>query len=71
LVKCKLCDKWFTALTDTFLSCAQLNYRQIYLLALLLAIHKDNQTIADIMQVSPETVRRWRRKFEEMGALNR
>lgn len=68
LVRCKLCDKWFTGVTDTFLSAAKLNFREVFLLAVLLGLGQDNQAIANILRVTPETIRRWRRKFDEIGA---
>jgi transposase-like protein len=69
-IKCKRCDKYFTALTDTFLSWSQIGYGQVFLLAALLALGHDNETIAHIIGVSPETVRNWRKKFAAMEAHN-
>ena len=69
-VKCCQCEKFFTALTGTFLSGCQLDFREVVLLAILLSPVMPDKTIADILKMSAANVRIWRNKFEAMGKLN-
>ena len=68
-VKCCQCDKFFTALTGTFLSGCQLDFREVILLAILLSPDITDKIIADVLKMSPANVRIWRAKFEMMGKL--
>ena len=68
-VKCCQCNKFFTALTGTFLSGCQLDYREVILLAILLSTDMSDKTIAEILNMSAANVRIWRNKFEIMGKL--
>jgi transposase-like protein len=62
-VRCDQCGKYFTALTGTFLSGCHLKFREIILLALLLALDVPDKQIAAIIKMSAENVRLWRLKF--------
>lgn len=68
-IKCCHCEKFFTALTGTFLSGCQLDFREVILLAVLLSPDMTDKTIADILNMSSANVRIWRNKFEAMGKL--
>lgn len=68
-LKCCQCEKFFTALTGTFLSGCQLDYREVILLAVLLSPDINDKTIAEILDMSSANVRIWRNKFEAMGKL--
>lgn len=68
-IKCCHCEKFFTALTGTFLSGCQLDFREVILLAVLLSPDITDKTIADILKMSSANVRIWRNKFEAMGKL--
>jgi len=68
-VKCCHCEKFFTALTGTFLSGCQLDYREVILLAVLLSPDMTDKTIAEILDMSAANVRIWRNKFEALGKL--
>lgn len=65
-MKCGRCGKFFTALTGTFLSGCHLKFREIVLLALLLALEVPDKQIASILHMSAENVRLWRIKFKAM-----
>lgn len=64
-VRCDSCGKYFTALTDTFLSGCHFDFREIVLLALLLALGVQDKQIADILKISIESVRLWKLKFND------
>jgi transposase-like protein len=62
-IRCAHCGKYFTALTDTFLSGCHLEFREIVLLSFLLALDVADKRIATILKISPESVRIWKLKF--------
>lgn len=62
-ISCRTCEKYFTALTKTFISGCQLDFRGLVLLALLLALGVHDNQIAAIVDMSAENVRLWRIKF--------
>ena len=66
-IKCDRCGKYFTALTDTFLSGAHFNFREIVLLSLLIALGVADKQIAAILKISTENVRLWRHRFESIA----
>jgi transposase-like protein len=68
-VKCCQCDKFFTALTGTFLTGCQLDYREVLLLAVLLSPDMTDKTIAEILEMSAANVSIWRNKFKALGKL--
>lgn len=62
--KCKVCGKWFTLVTGTILQGSKLRPEQVYLMAVLLGLGLENGRIAEIVDVSIETVRQWRMKLD-------
>ena len=68
-VKCCQCNKFFTALTGTFLSGCQLDYREVILLAILLSPDMSDKNIAEILNMSAANIRIWRKKFKVTGEL--
>ncbi len=64
-LRCQLCGKYFSAFTDTILSGAHIGIRKIVLIALLLDLDVSSRRIADILGINQETVRLWRRRFQE------
>lgn len=66
-IKCDRCGKYFTALTDTFLSGCHFNFREIVWFSLLLALGVDDKKIADILKISKENVRLWKLKFNDQN----
>lgn len=62
-ISCHACGKFFTALTETFLSGIHLDFRSIVLLILFIALGLDNNFIARRLNCSPETVRIWKKKL--------
>ena len=62
-IRCYNCEKFFTALTGTFLSGIHLDFRSIVLLLLLIALGLDNTFIARRLNCNPETVRLWKKKL--------
>ena len=68
-IKCPLCGKWFTALTDTIFQGTHMGFREIVLLAVFLGLNLPAKYIAEILDIDEETVRLWRCKFNHLGAL--
>lgn len=66
-VKCGRCGKYFTALTNTFLSGVHLSYSAMVMMAILIAAGADDATIAGLMHLSAEGVRGWRCRFKLAG----
>lgn len=63
-VHCSICSKWFTALTNTFLSGTQFSFSEIFLLAVFISLQGiPNKIIANILRINEDTVQLWRRKF--------
>ena len=71
-IKCDKCGKYFTALTGTFLSGCHFSFREIVLLAFLLALGVPDKQIAVTLKISAENVRLWKAKFKslENGVLS-
>jgi transposase-like protein len=67
--KCFQCDKFFTALTGTFLSGCQLDYREVILLAVFLSSGRSDKNIAELLDMSVDNAKIWRKKFKVMGEL--
>lgn len=67
-VKCN-CGKFFTALTGTFLSGCQLDFREVILLAILLSLGVSDKTIAEFLNMSPAGIRLWRQKFDALETI--
>jgi transposase-like protein len=66
-IKCGGCGKYFTALTDTFLSGSHMSFREIILLAFLLGLNVADKQIAAVMKMSQENIRLWRHRFEALA----
>jgi len=66
---CRKCGKYFTALTGTFISGSQLDFRNIILLAVLLALRVTDRDIVKITRMSAENIRLWRRRFIAIEAF--
>lgn len=65
-IKCGVCGKYFTALTDTFLSGCHFDFREIILLAILLSLEVPDKQIATTLKISAENVRLWRHRYEKL-----
>lgn len=63
-LKCDRCGKYFTALTDTFLSGCHFNFGEIVLLAFMISLGVSDKQIAKTLKISAENVRLWRHRFE-------
>ncbi len=66
-VKCSRCNKFFTALTGTFLAGTHMDFREIVFLAFSIEIGLPARVIAERMGVDADTVRLWRDKFRFIG----
>lgn len=62
-VICWNCGKYFSALTGTFLSGCQQDFRTIILLAVLIGLGVPGGQISSIVRMSEDSIRIWRRKF--------
>jgi transposase-like protein len=69
-IRCDRCEKYFTALTGTFLSGCHFSFREIVLLAWLLALKVADKQIAETLKISVESVRLWRHRFEAIARAN-
>ncbi len=65
-VTCAGCDKDFTARTGTILAGKNLSYREIILVAYLMARGDSNTDIAETVGCNRETVRLWRQQFAQL-----
>ena len=68
-LSCISCGTFFNALTGTGFSGVNLRYREIYVLALLITLKRDNRVISECLHLSQKTVRFWRDKFIAMERL--
>lgn len=68
-IRCRQCEKFFTALTGTFLSGCHMDCREIILFAVLLYFGVGAHEIARILHISQETVRLWRIKFQALARI--
>jgi transposase-like protein len=68
-LKCKECGAFFTALTDTIFSGAHMSLRELYLLMFLIGAGFKDRVIAQIVDISAESVRLWRSKFKAWEAM--
>lgn len=66
-ISCRVCGKYFTALTGTFVAGCQMDFRSLILLSFLLALDVNAQIIARIIGISKENVRLWRLKFIDIA----
>ena len=65
---CKDCGKYFDARTGTVLAGTTLDFRQVLLLSLLLAVGVPVRQVADRLQLHESTVRDWRDRLS-LGQL--
>jgi transposase-like protein len=70
-IRCPLCGKWFTALTDTIFQGTHMGFREILLLAVFLGLNQPAKYIAEILDIDEETVRLWRCKFNQVKTVMR
>jgi transposase-like protein len=63
-IACRHCQKFFTARTGTFLDRCHMQYGEIVILAVFLALRIHPIIIAKILQCSTETIRLWEKKFQ-------
>ena len=70
-IKCDHCGKYFTALTGTFLSGCHFSFREIVLLAFMLALGVADKQIAATLKISAENVRLWRHRFEAISQIKK
>ena len=68
-LECPGCGRWHTAFSRTMLHGCKLEPRQIYLLALGLALGLGPKQTARAAGVSTETVRVWAGRFEQLASL--
>lgn len=61
---CKSCQKQFYATTDTVLNNTELNFQKLYLLLVLSALGIQEKIIAEILNIHPDTVKKWQRKLK-------
>jgi transposase-like protein len=63
-LNCRRCRMFFTALTGTFLAGSHFDFRETILISILLGFEIDNWKIAEVLDVTQETVRLWKKRFE-------
>ena len=63
-VRCQWCHRKFTARTGTPIEDLRIPERSLYLMLVLMALCADKRTIAQITDLSEETVRLWSKRFE-------
>jgi transposase-like protein len=69
-IKCRECDKFFTARTGTFLDGCHMDFRAVILLAVFLSFGIHPGTIAKFLNCSSETVRNWEKKYKANEVLH-
>jgi transposase-like protein len=60
---CRVCGVWFTASTGTILAGSTLDYRAMYLLAVLIGMGQRDTEIAGRLGLNRKTVAEWRGKL--------
>jgi len=65
-IRCGECGKYYTALTGTFISGCQIDFRGLMLLSVLIALGVHDGQIAAIVGMGHENVRLWRLRFEKV-----
>ena len=68
-LSCRTCGKFFTALTGTFIAGCQLDFRNLMLLSVLIALGVGDKQISTIVGMCPDNVRLWRYKFDSFRRL--
>lgn len=62
--RCQSCGKFFTAVTGTFLNGTHFDFRTVFCIALFLEAGLTHKKIGALLDISPETVRLWKMKFD-------
>jgi transposase-like protein len=62
-VCCPNCKKFFTNRTNTILHGSQLEFEQVYLIAVLLALKVERREIARIVGQHPDSIKNWEKIF--------
>jgi len=68
---CKNCGRWFSATSGSFLQNMQLTFAQVFLLASFADYLSCGLTLsraAAALNISPDTVRIWQRRFKAIGS---
>jgi hypothetical protein len=68
-LNCRHCGKYFTALTGKIFSGSHLDFRGLFLLAVLSGSGTSDKTIAVKLNITPESCRLWRLKFKTSPLL--
>ncbi len=63
-VKCGICKRYFTALTDTIFSGTRMSFKRIVYLLFLIGSGWNSLYIADCVGIDPSAVRFWRRRLK-------
>lgn len=63
-LNCEKCGKYFTALTGQIFSGSHLDFKQLFLLAVLTGAGIPDKIIASKLNITPESCRLWRVKFK-------
>jgi transposase-like protein len=63
-LNCEYCGKYFTALTGQIFSGAHLDFKGLFLLAVLSGAGINDKIIAEKLKITPESCRLWRIKFK-------
>lgn len=61
---CQDCGRFFAATTGTFLAGGHMDFRQVFVALMLLALKKKNSEIAAAVGCNPETIRLWRMRLK-------
>lgn len=69
--RCPACGKFFTAVTGTFINGTHFDFRTVFCLALFLEAGLSHKIIAQLLQISPETVRLWKMKFDAFKTIKK
>jgi len=60
---CPACYRFFAATTGTFLAGSHMDFRQVFVTLMLLALKQNNSEIAAAVGCNPETIRLWRMRL--------
>lgn len=66
-LKCRVCGKFFTAITGTLFAGCHLTFPEMFLMMLLLGTCFKDKFIAEKLKVSQESIRLWRSKFKHLS----
>jgi transposase-like protein len=63
-VLCRNCKKYYSAKMGTILHHAWVSPAEVFIMAVLMALGIDNERIAKIINIHPDSIRLWRLRFE-------